>query len=412
MSHRALLLNALGQGEARIDGLNEGADLLNSANCLRALGVSIVDDGDGLLIRGRGGKLRTPSSALHCGNSGTTMRLLAGLLAAQPFTATLDGDSSLRQRPMTRIAKPLRKLGARVEGPDHGAHPPLIVTGGALRTAEFELEVASAQLKSCILLAAAAGAVEVAVKEPTLSRDHTERMLASMGAAIESDGGWIRFQPGAELRCVDMDIPRDPSAAALLAAAACTVAGSQIQLRDVLLNPTRIAFFTALERMGVVVEQLVRKERAGEIIGDLNLRSPTQLRPLQISAEEVPSLLDEIPALAALAALAPGRSEFSGIAELRVKESDRIQSIEALCGSFGIATGSQTDKLWIDGGEPHWCEEYSPGDDHRMVMAAVALALGTTTRHGKPISITDISPAAVSFPDFSLALESMGVRAE
>jgi len=410
VSHRALLLNALAAGEARIGGLNDGADLSSSARCLRALGVSLRADGDQVLLRGRAGRFRTPSSALDCGNSGTTMRLLAGMLASQSFTATLDGDASLRARPMQRIAEPLRALGARVEGPDNGEHPPLIVTGGPLRAGRFELAVASAQLKSCLLLAAVGAGIELSLREPALSRDHTERMLSAMGAQLTREGDWIHLQAGAVLRCVDLHVPADPSSAALVAAAACCIPGSEVRFPGVLLNPTRTRFFDKLEAMGVSTTRRTTGSEAGEEVGELRLRAPERLLPITVDAAEMPSMIDEIPALAALACFAEGRSQFDGVAELRVKESDRVVAIESLCESVGVETGATEENLWVEGGSPRVTTPLRPADDHRMAMSAIALAVGLAARGGEAVEVEGVDSAAISFPNFLPSLEAIGVR--
>jgi 3-phosphoshikimate 1-carboxyvinyltransferase len=409
ISHRAFLLNTLGSGSARLTSVNDGADVRSTIACLRLLGTQIVEDGGGFRVEGRSGRLRCPASVLDCGNSGTTLRLLAGLLAAQSFTATLDGDASLRQRPMTRIAQPLRRMGARVEGPDNGAHPPLVLTGSTLIASEFELQIASAQLKSCLLLAAVAGAVELRLREPHRSRDHTERMLLAMGADLSQDDGWIRLRPTPALQCVDVDVPGDPSSLALLSACLCALPGSQLRARRVLLNPTRAAFLDVLSGAGFTVVREALSERAGESVGSVLLRSAAELRAFDIGADELPALIDEIPALAVVAAHARGRSSVRGIRELRVKESDRVAAIESLLRSFEVECGSDEDTLWIQGGLGRTPERLDAGEDHRIVMAAVALSLSAATRERRQVELADLRPADVSFPGFRAALGALGV---
>jgi 3-phosphoshikimate 1-carboxyvinyltransferase len=408
ISHRAFLLNSLGEGSASIRGFNPGADVQRTIQCLRSLGVSIVAEGESLRVEGRGGRLRCPSSSLDCGNSGTTLRLLAGILAAQEFSATLDGDESLRSRPMARISQPLRQMGARVEGPSNGERPPLIISGSELVDSSFDLRIASAQLKSCLLLAAAAAGTPLRLREPYLSRDHTERMLAAMGGDLIAEDGWIQWTPGPSLSCVDVDVPGDPSALALLAAALCARPGSRMAADAVLLGPTRAAFLDVLVRAGFEVHREARREMSGELIGDVRMKSPDELRAFEIDADAMPSLLDEIPALAVVAAQAHGRSIFHGIAELRVKESDRVAGVESLLRQFGVESGADEETLWIEGGFESAPDSVEAGEDHRMVMAAVALSLSAATREGRAVAVSDLKPASVSFPGFRGALRELG----
>jgi len=409
ISHRAFLLNVLGEGEAAVGGANPGLDLASTRRVLKAVGVSIVELEDGSYrVRGRKGRLRPATDALDCGNSGTTLRLLAGLLAAQPFTTTLVGDASLLGRPMLRIAAPLREMGAGIDGPSSGATPPLIVTGGRLEGRRFELEIASAQVKSCLLLAAAAAGVAVEVTEPYPSRDHTERMLEAMGGAVEHGPGWVRWKGEAPLRCVDVEVPGDPSAGALLAAAACSVPGSRIELRNMSLNPTRSSFLAILERMGVQVDRGGRRTSAGEDRGDVMISAPSTLRPVTVEEGEIPGLIDEIPALAALCAFAPGVSRFAGVRELRVKESDRVAAVVELLHAFGVEAEGSGDQLVVHGGKPHPVRHLEPAKDHRMVMSAAALAVGVLHRHGGSIGLEGEEDVAVSFPGFFEILEKLG----
>ncbi len=364
--------------------------------------------GEGYAVQGRAGALRPASDALDCGNSGTTMRLLAGILAAQPFTSTLTGDESLRRRPMARIAEPLRQMGARVEGESGGRTPPLIVSGCQLRPNRFRLPVASAQVKSCLLLAAAASRVEVEIEEVSPTRDHTEKMLAAMGARIDCEGTRVHLRESAELRCVDVSVPKDPSAAALILAAAAPIPKSRVTIQGISLNPRRSAFLEVYERMGIVIQRSNEETRAGEERGDLLLESPPLLRPVQLRAEEVPGLIDEIPALAVLCAFAPGESRLEGLGELRVKESDRLGAIARLLQDFSVEAFVQRDTLVITGGEVLAPNRYRPVRDHRMVMAAAALAVGALSRAERgQCELMESDEVAVSDPEFFTSLRKL-----
>jgi 3-phosphoshikimate 1-carboxyvinyltransferase len=400
VSHRALILGAMAAGSTRIENLNPGADVRSTMECLRALGVRIDEDGACVVVQGRAGELRCPTGVLDCGNSGTTMRLLAGVIASQDFTATLDGDESLRRRPMRRVAVPLRGLGARVEGPDNAEHPPLIVTGPARRGGSFSSPVASAQIKSAALLAGAFGGQRVRIEEPGASRDHTERMLNAFGMECRHGEGFALVDPdrGQVLEAVDLSVPADPSAAALLAACAAVVPGSEIAFEDVLLNPRRTGFIEVMRRMGVFIDSEPTSEQAGEETGTVAVRAPESLDATKIEAGEVPGLIDEVPALAALAAFATGTTVFEGVAELRVKESDRLAEMVSLLAVFGIEAVADDDRLEVTGGVPRMERELPPTGDHRILMAAAILGLGARARGQDTGVALDPSIAAVSDP--------------
>jgi 3-phosphoshikimate 1-carboxyvinyltransferase len=411
ISHRACLLNALGEGAAVLRGLNPGADVDATLRALRAVGVSLRGaSSDAVEIRGRGGRLRPATDRIDCGNSGTTLRILAGLLAAQDFTSTLDGDASLRARPMDRIATPLRAMGARVEGPSGGDRPPLIVTGGRLRGGRFELPVASAQVKSCILVAAAAAKVAVEVVSPGASRDHTECMLAAMGADIEWSPRSATFRPGGALRAVDVTVPGDPSAAALVGAAVSCVPGSEVRFEHVLLNATRVGFLDVLRRMGVEVRTVETPREAGEAVGTLEIVGPATLRATVVGADEIPGLIDEVPALAVVAAFAAGDTRFERVGELRVKESDRVASVQRLLAAVSIPTSTPGDALVVHGGAPRLAPALESSDDHRIAMAACGLGAALVARSEQPnaaCTVDDVASCAVSFPGFCAALERL-----
>ena len=408
ISHRAFLLNALGRGRGRVVGSNDGRDLQSTRQVLEGLGVVIRREGDAWLVHGRAGRLRAATDLLDCGNSGTTLRLAAGLAAAQPFTSTFTGDESLQRRPMERITAPLRRMGAQVDGPDGGRTAPLMITGGQLESRRFELEVASAQVKSGLLLAAAAAGVSVEIVEPHPSRDHTERMLQAMGAAIEFGAGWVRLERGGELSCVDVEVPGDPSAGALLAALVCAVPTSRLELREMSLNPGRTVFLDVLQRMGAKVERGNRRTSAGEERGDVMIVAPDALEPFTVEAAEVPSLIDEIPALATVAALARGTSRLHEVGELRFKESDRLEGIVHLLDEFGVEANVHGNDLVVEGrgGELRVPRRLRPPTDHRMVMAAAVLGTAALRRGGgASLVLESAGEAAVSFPAFFESLE-------
>jgi 3-phosphoshikimate 1-carboxyvinyltransferase len=399
ISHRAVILAGLAEGTSAVDRLNPGADVASTAACLEMMGVRIERSGVQAIVHGRAGTLRCPTGVLDCGNSGTTMRLLAGVIASQEFTATLDGDESLRNRPMRRVAIPLRGLGARVEGPDNAEHAPLIVTGPVSRGGSFSSPVASAQIKSAALLAGALGGKRVRVEEPGMSRDHTERMLNAFGIECRFGDGFalVDPEPGQRLRAVDLTVPADPSAAALLCACAAAVPGSRIELDDVLLNPRRTGFLEVLSRMGIGCESVASAESGGEKVGRLDITAPESFGPTHIAREEVPRLVDEVPALAALAAFGEGTTVFEGVGELRVKESDRLASISELLAAFGVESRVDDDRLEVVGGAPRFRGELPSTSDHRILMAAAILGTGVRAR-GQEVRI-ELDPAAASVSD-------------
>ncbi len=399
LSHRALLFAAIAGGETELSHLNPGADVEATARALRALGVEVGRRGETWRVRGPSSRgFAAPRSAIDCANSGTTMRLLAGILAACAFSARLAGDASLSRRPMERVAAPLRRMGARVEGRRRGTEvfPPLRIRGGALRPIRHTSEIASAQVKSAVLLAGCVAGVGVEVTEPHRSRDHTERMLRALGARVRRVPGGHRMEPGARLRAPEGRVPGDPSAGAFFAAAAAALPGSDLLLSDVALNRTRLGFYRALASMGARVEWRVTRRWCGEPSGDLRVR-PGRLRGIRVAPRSVPGLLDEIPVLAILAAgAATGATSIRGAAELRVKESDRLASLADGLGRLGAAVEEQPDGLVVHGGRLLGGTVDAHGD-HRIAMAfkiAALLARG-------PVRVRGGDSAAVSHPGFA-----------
>jgi 3-phosphoshikimate 1-carboxyvinyltransferase len=373
ISHRALLFAAVAQGQCRLSGLADGDDVAATRAAVDALGVHVREVGGGVIVRGSGfDGLSEPEGVLDCGNSGTSVRLLAGLLAGRPFHSVLTGDASIARRPMGRVVEPLRAMGARIDGRRGGELTPLSVRGGGLIGRRHELPVASAQVKTALILAGLQAQGPSEVVEPALSRDHSERLLALLGEGLAPIPGGVRVEPGSELSAFDLAVPGDPSAAAFFVVGACVTPGSDLVVEDVCLNPTRIAFVEVLRRMGASIDVEVKEERGGEPVGDLHvLASP--LRATTMAGAEIPSLIDEIPALAVAAAFAEGTTEISDAGELRVKESDRIGTIAQELSQLGIVVEARADGLAIHGGRPRPGLLKSHGD-HRIAMAAAIAA--------------------------------------
>ena len=403
IGHRSLILGALADGPSTVTGLSAGADVASTRRCLEALGVRFEDLGPGAVrVHGTGlDGLTEPAGPLDAGNSGTTVRLLAGVVAGRGFPVTFTGDASLSRRPMARVATPLRRMGALVEGTDRGGSLtlPLTVTGAGLQAIHYESPVASAQVKSCVLLAGLRAIGRTAVSEPAPSRDHTERMLAAMGAPLTVDGPTVRLEgPVARLAPVDRVVPGDPSSAAFLVAAACLVPGSEVRVENVCLNPTRIAFVDALRKLGADVAVEDAREVGGEPVGTLVARYAGRLRGVDLEGADVAGLIDEVPVLAAVAALAEGSTRFAGVGELRVKESDRIATTCELLARFGVATEARSGGFVVHGREGPLP---APGTirthgDHRIALTAAVLALVADG----PTELDDPGCMDVSFPGF------------
>jgi 3-phosphoshikimate 1-carboxyvinyltransferase len=419
ISHRALLFGALSDGPVAISGLGRGGDNLSTARALAALGVAVDVDVAGAQARvvGTGvAGLRAAAHALDCGNSGTTIRLMTGLLAGRPFESVLEGDASLTRRPMRRLAEPLRQMGATVDGRGEPARPgdifpPLRVRGGALHGISYQLPVASAQLKSALVLAGLQASGTTRVTEPGLSRDHTERMLAFLGAPISADpdtrtvtidpAGW-----GGRLRAMPITVPGDLSSAAFLLVAAFVVPGSEVTVEGVGLNPTRAGVLDALAAMGADIEITVTGTAMGEPVGRVRARA-SALRGIDVSGALALRSIDEIPALAVAAAVATGRTVFSNLEELRVKESDRISALARELGRAGVVVEERPDGLVVEGlgGRPARGGTVRPDHDHRIAMAGAVLGLGAEPGEETLVSADDI---ATSFPTFATTLRSLG----
>jgi 3-phosphoshikimate 1-carboxyvinyltransferase len=403
ITHRALLLAAMARGTSTIsDGLTS-LDARSTARVLRRLGAEISPLRTGAVTSVEGaGQLRKPTGILNCGNSGTTTRLLLGLLAAHSFPATLTGDRSLRRRPMRRVTQPLSTMGARFTE-QNGDGLPLTVRGGGLRPLRYEMPVSSAQIKSAILLAGMAGRVEVALREPHgKSRDHTERLLQAFGYSLRETNGWLEFAPTGKIEPLQIRIPGDPSSAAFLVGAAALATAGQVRIVGVGVNPTRTGFLAVLARMGAQVKLENQSTEFGEPVADL-VAQPSRLRGTEVGAAEIPGLIDEIPLLAVVASQAEGVTTFREVGELRVKESDRLGLIAENLRSIGGRAEVQGEDLIVEGRDFRPRGKVRTEGDHRLAMAFGILQLLPETR----IEVDDMECAAVSFPDFPQTLRSI-----
>ena len=376
-------------------GILDSEDVRSTAGALRSLGAKIPELSGEMRIGGLGLRgLRPPKLALDCGNSGTTTRLLAGIVAGHPFAARFEGDASLSRRPMKRIAEPLTYMGAQFEF-ERGDGLPMTVHGVDLRSIDWDTKSASAQVKSAILLAGLVSQVEVRVTETSRSRDHTERMLRSMGVDVESDRNRVRLRPARRLTPLDLAVPADPSSAAFFVALASLAGGGELQLDDVCLNPTRIGFISAIKRMGGDIRVNARATEGGEETGTLTVH-PAALGNLRITAADVPSLIDELPLLACVAAAAGVELEVTGAAELRVKESDRISVVVRNLRAIGAKAEELPDGLRVLPGGRDFSGTVDPQGDHRIAMAFGVLAAVS----GNRIEIRNPEVVAVSYPLF------------
>ncbi len=407
ISHRALMLGAIAHGETTIEGLLLGEDPRSTASCFRALGARISELNTKFVrVRGIGlGELQEPVDVLNAGNSGTTLRLMLGLLASHPgrfFSIT--GDSSLRSRPMSRVVKPLQEMGAQIWGRKNNSLAPLAVQGQPLRGIHYHSPIASAQVKSCILLAGLLAEGKTTVTEPALSRDHSERMLKAFGAEISVDletlsatvtgGGQLQGQP--------VIVPGDISSAAFWLVAAAIVPDSELYIENVGVNPTRTGILDALAKMGANIQLENHREVAGEPVADLRVRS-SQLQACEIAGDLIPRLIDEVPILAVAAVFAQGTTVIRDAAELRVKESDRIAAIALQLNRLGAKVTELPDGLEIVGGTPLIGIDVESYADHRIAMSLAIAALnasGTTTVRGA-------EAAAISYPEFTTTLQQV-----
>jgi 3-phosphoshikimate 1-carboxyvinyltransferase len=409
ITHRALLFGLLASGATRVSGANPGEDCARSAAAAAALGAEVVREPAGWVVHGTGGSLRGPAAPLDCGNSGTTLRLLAGLLASQPFTVTLTGDASLSRRPMRRIAEPLTRMGATLSGQGGDCTPPLTLRGGPLHGIDYAVPMPSAQVATCVLLAGLAASGTTRVTLPGPARDHTERMLPAFGAVLEREehangGRTVGVRGGQSLHAADVRVPGDFSAAAFLFAAAAAEPGASVTATGVNLNPTRTGFLDVLRAMGAEVAIADERIEAGEPSADVRVTGPEALTAFDVPAAWLPRMVDEAPAWAVVAAAARGTSRLAGARELRVKESDRIASIAAGLRAVGIGVQESADGLAVTGGRPRGGTRIATQHDHRIAMAFAVLGC----RAREPLWFDDLASVATSYPAFFDTLAALG----
>jgi 3-phosphoshikimate 1-carboxyvinyltransferase len=395
LSHRGLLFGALAEGKTEVHGLSDGEDVRSTQHCLQALGVPVERSGASAVIEGRGlYGWRAPAGVLDCGNSGTTIRLLMGCLAGQNFVTSLTGDASLRKRPMGRVAEPLQRMGAVLEMTE-GRFAPLTVRGKRpLRAIEYRLPVASAQVKSAVLLAALFAEGTTRLTGRIDSRDHTERLLPHFGVRLDRATDVIALSGGQRLRAAVLQVPGDPSSAAFWLAAAQVVPGGEIQMNKILLNPSRTGFARVLQRMGAEIEEIVTATDP-EPVGQWRARRG-HLKGVRVEAAEIPSLIDELPLLAVLAAYAEGTTEVRGAEELRIKETDRIEAIAENLRRMGAKVETFEDGFRVEGPQPLRGAILDSFYDHRIAMAFAIAALGAKGQ----TTIQNAECVGISYPGF------------
>lgn len=411
ISHRALIFGALATGRTRISGLLEGEDILCTARALEAMGCPITNSAGVWEVLGRGvGGLRQPDGAVDFGNAGTGVRLMMGVIAGHDMTVRLTGDASLSRRPMGRVLAPLRRMGLEVLNGGQDTLPLDIRGTTDLIPIEYLLPVASAQIKSAVLIAGLHAAGETTVIEPEATRDHTERMLAHFGAQVTATKRQglraISVKGDAELTGRRVDVPGDPSSAAFLAAAALIVPGSEVIIEGVLINSTRTGFYATLREMGADVAFAEERNQGGEPVADIRVRA-AKLRGVHVPAARAPSMIDEYPILACLAAYAEGETRMEGLAELKVKESDRLSATVAGLVANGVEAKAEGEALVVRGGKAvKGGGIVATHLDHRIAMAFLTLGLGAD----RPVVVDDAGMIATSFPDFVSAMERLGAK--
>ncbi len=405
ISHRAVMLASLAEGRSRIRGFLSAEDTLRTVAMMAAMGARIRQDSPTeILVEGCGiGGFTEPQDVIDAGNSGTTIRIGAGILAAQPFLSVVTGDPYLRRRPMGRVVLPLTRMGAEIAGREKNTLPPLCIRGGSLRGIRYETPVASAQVKSSILLAGLHADSPSTVVEPLPSRDHTERMLQSMGARIVREGNEVTVHPAERLHPLSLDVPGDISSASFFLVLASSVSGSTLRVPGVGVNPGRTGLISVLRRMGADIRFLSPREEGGEPVADIAVHG-RGLTAADVPPEEIPSLLDEVPALCVAAAMAEGRTEIRGASELRVKESDRIAAMVKELSALGVSCGEYPDGLWIAGpARIAGGNRVESHGDHRIAMSLLVLSAAS----GVPLEVSDTACIATSFPAFPAKLKEL-----
>lgn len=397
ISHRAIMFASLAEGKSRVLGLLRGEDCLATLKAFQQLGISVEEKSkDELIVNGRGIRgLCEPDDVINCGNSGTTMRLMSGILAAQPFFSVLTGDQYLRKRPMKRIVQPLATMGAKILGRDSGTKAPLAINGGDLSPVEYRSPIASAQVKSALILAGMQIPGTTTVYEPHLSRDHSERMLRSFGAALDSFEGGVRISGPVDLQGQEVAVPGDISSAAFFIVAGLIVPGSELLIKNVGVNPSRSGIIDILRLMGGSIELINQREASGEPVADILVKS-SDLNGVEISGDLIPRAIDEFPVISVAAAFAQGVTTITEAAELRVKETDRIAAMCDTLTTLGVCIEPLTDGMRIEGNETLSGGNVNSFGDHRIAMSLAVAGL----RASGDVSIIDTACTETSFPGF------------
>jgi 3-phosphoshikimate 1-carboxyvinyltransferase len=403
ISHRSIMLGAIANGTTSVRGFLRGGDNMATMGAFRSMGVQIDDDGETVVIKGKGlHGLVEPGDVIDCGNSGTTIRLITGLLAGQSFFSVVTGDQYLRKRPMKRVVEPLTRMGARILGRNQGSLAPLAISGGALNAIGYESPVSSAQVKSAIMLAGLYADGETSVREPSLSRDHSERMFRLFGASLEVFNNGVTVKGGVELQGQDITVPGDISSATFFMVAALITPGSELLIRNVGVNPTRTGAIDILQSMGGDIQLLDQRELSGEPVADILVRS-SRLKGCAIAGSVVPRAIDEFPAICVAAACAEGTTTIREARELRVKETDRISAMATNLRLLGVPVEECDDGMTVSGVERLTGGSLDSFGDHRIAMSLAVAALVSTDG----ITIADTGCVATSFPTFFPLLEKV-----
>ena len=393
ISHRAIMLSAIADGESCVKNLNDGADLQSTINILKDCGASIEQRNKKIIINGR--KLHSPKIELDCGNSGTTTRLVAGLLSSQKLIFTLIGDESLSQRPMNRIIQPLKKMGCKMSS-SKGLLPLYVDASNGISAIDYDMEIASAQVKSSILFSALGGNNVSSINEVIPTRNHSEIMLINMGASIETQGTKIFVHPlESKLKAIDISVPSDPSSSAFFAGLAVISNNSKLKLTNVLLNESRIGFVEVLRRMNCLIIQSNESIHNGEKVGDLTFSS-SSIKAVEVEPEIIPSIIDEIPILAVVAAFSSGVTVFKNVEELKYKECDRLGAIIHNLQAFGIKAYENNNNLYVEGGKVKKMSQITTFDDHRIAMAFTILSLAAFKKY----DLDNAKCVDISLPNF------------
>ncbi len=403
ITHRAVMLGAISRGTTEVRGYLDAEDCLSTIRCLQMLGVRVTARGNKLLIDGRGMDLKQPGEILDAGNSGTTARLLMGILCGQSFKTVITGDQSLRKRPMKRVVEPLCSMGAVIDGEGGSENLPLTIEGGKLKAIDYKSPRASAQVKSAVLLAGLYAEGITTVEEPFPSRNHTELMLDRFGAVIESANRKVALRGRPNLRGGQVLVPGDISAAAFIMVAAAIIPDSEVHLKNIGINPTRSGIIDVLQSMGVSLELRNNRYWGNEPIADILVRGGSPLKGISISGDIIPRLIDEIPVIAVLAAVAEGKTVISDAAELRVKEADRISELRFQLDKMGVDISETEDGMIIEGGKPLKGAEVESCGDHRIAMA---LAVAGLAAKGET-AVHDAEVINISFPGFMSTMRSL-----